>query len=805
VSTAAGPHPRRTIAVLAPYVGGFYFGNLLTGAARAAAAGNHTLLAVQTLPAGLDHGEDPESCPPDAQVEATRLCAVQLATRGASGLVVVSTALHPPELERLHRVGRPLVLISNDAGETGLPLALPDNVGGIRTAVDHLVEHGHRRIGFVGTRSQPDPVERHEAYRQSLLNHGIAVDPRWSFETTDTLEAGGRDAARRLLAAGLPTTALIVATDRNAIGVIEVLTGAGLALPRQQAIIGFDNTGVGARARLTTVEPHFDRVGELAVQLLIDRRRSAGGPPGPHRTPTSLVVRESCGCRPVSEGGRPAPAPGYSEEVHLLRQGRLEASVTAQVEIGMELLRPGRADPRRLAWLAASQVSAACLALWWTPAGSTALERRLRIAGVYQAPGPAGPSEAGTPAQGLPGPLGRLVGVGLGVGDFPPLPVRQRCRASAGEAVIVVPVTSERRDWGLLAVVGPVEHHATSVRDDYNHWATLLAVALEQDELRESERRQREHLEQAYQRERELADTVRASEERYALVARATDDGLWDWDVSAGTVYYSPRWKSMLGYAETEIGSTPADWLERVHPDDRQELAAAVAAQLGGARTPLEVQHRIRTRAGGYRWVLCRALAVTDPAGSPSRLVGALIDLTDQKALEEQLRRGALRDPSTQLPNAALFLDRLGMALSRARRNPDYDAAVLVIRLDLSRPPELDRPGVDPEDVVRALGRRLAAALTEPDSAGRLSATELAVLLDDTRTRDLPALVARLEAELAEPVVLDGRPVQPGVSCGLAPDCGRFDSAEAAVREADVALHRARARRSQPQPRVLNR
>jgi PAS domain S-box-containing protein/diguanylate cyclase (GGDEF)-like protein len=794
-----GQQPR-TIAVLAPFIGGFYFGNVLTGATRAAATGNHALLAVQTLPAGLDRGDDPESAPQDAQVEATRLCAVRLATRGASGLILVSTAVRSPHLEQLHRTGRPMVLISNDATETRLPVASPDNVGGVRAAVDHLVEHGHRRIGFVGSLTQPDLAERHEAYRQRLRDHEITPDPHWLFETADTLESGGGEAARRMLAADLPTTALFVATDRNAIGVIRVLTDAGLSLPRQQAIIGFDNTGAGARARprLTSVEPHFDRVGELAVQLLIDRRRTGTGLTGPHRTATSLVVRESCGCSTVTGG--PNGAAGSTradEDAHLLRQGQLEASLTAQVEIGMELLRPGRADPRRLAWLAASRLSAACLALWSPSEGSTGddpAERRLRIAGVYQALG----------AGGGAGPLGRLVGVGSALGDFPPTAIKDHCRPSAGEAVIVLPVTSERRDWGLLAVVGPVEHQATSVRDDYNHWATQLAVALEQDELRASEQRQREHLEQAYRRERELADTIRVSEERYALVAQATDDGLWDWDVSAGTVYYSPRWKSMLGYAQAEIGASPADWLDRVHPDDRKELAAAVAAQLGGAQSPLEVQHRIRTRDGGYRWVLCRALTVVDDAGSPSRLVGALIDLTGQKALEEQLRRGALQDPSTQLPNRALFLDRLGIALGRARRHPAYDAAVLVIRLDLPRATGAEQPGVDPEAVVRRLGRRLAAELSEPDSSGRLGAAELAVLLDDVKERDVPALVARIEGVLSQPLILDGHRVGLRVSLGLAPDCGRHDSVEAVLREADVALHRAQARRARPEPDVAN-
>ena len=356
----------------------------------------------------------------------------------------------------------------------------------------------------------------------------------------------------------------------------------------------------------------------------------------------------------------------------LRRRGELESSVATQAEIGIELFRPGHPDPRRLRWLAAAPVTAACLGLWddgddappATPgAGCTSPASTTRAAG----------STASSVRRATPG-------------DFPPAALRQRVAGRPGEAVVVVPVSTERRDWGLLAVIGSVEHRATSVRDTYNHWATLLAVALEQDELIESARRQRENLERAFARERELATSVRASEERYALVTRATDDGLWDWDVAAGVVYYSPRWKSMLGYGDDAgIGDGPHEWLDRVHPDDREELAAAIAAQLGGSSTPLEIEHRIRTAGGGHRWVLCRALTVHDDAGYPVRMVGALVDLADRKALEEQLSRGALYDAATGLPTRALFLDRLGLATARARRDAGYDFAVLVARVQGER------------------------------------------------------------------------------------------------------------------------
>jgi PAS domain S-box-containing protein len=754
--------PPRTVGVLAPFLGGFYFGGVLSGAARAAASTRHPVLAVQTFPAGVDRGEDPERPPHDVLVAATQAHAVRLATRSMSGIVVVGNAVPAAALEQLHRLRKPIVLVSTDVADWPAPVAGPDNVGGVRAVVDHLVRHGHRRIGFVGHLAQRDMTERHHAYRQALLGHGIDPRPEWQVRATDTLEAGGRDAGRRLVAAGLPTTAVVAATDRNAVGLIEALGSYGVRVPEQQAVVGFDNTEAGARHTppLTTVEPRFDLVGELAVRLLVTRLRGGRVRAGRHRTATSLVVRRSCGCSPARAARAAGSHPGTVTElvaalgaaearlgVYLRRQGELDSSVATQVEMGIELFRPGHPDPRRLRWLAASHVAAACLGLWEDGGG-------LRVTGVHD------PS----------GALDRLVGTRTAPGDFPPAVLRQLAAGRPGEAVVVVPVSTQRRDWGLLAVIGSLEHRATSVRDTYNHWATLLGVALEQDELVESGHRQRENLERAFARERELATSVRASEERYALVARATDDGLWDWDVSAGVVYYSPRWKSMLGYGEAEIGDGPGEWLDRVHPEDREDVAAAIAAQLGGSPVPLEIEHRVRTAQGDHRWVLCRALTVTDEAGYPVRIVGALVDLADRKALEEQLSRGALYDAPTGLPNRALFLDRVELALARCRREPGYDVALLVAHVE----------GGD--GAVCAAARRLAAALAPGDSGGRLGRAELGVLLDGTADRDVAAAADALAAAA-------------GVAAyGLAASGREHASVAAALRAADVSLQRSRAR-----------
>src|SRR3954471_9784168 len=101
------------------------------------------------------------------------------------------------------------------------------------------------------------------------------------------------------------------------------------------------------------------------------------------------------------------------------------------------------------------------------------------------------------------------------------------------------------------------------------------------------------------------------SEERHALALRGANDGIWDWDVTHDTVFYSPRWKSMLGYREHEVTTTRGEWLGRVHANDRAPLTHALDAY--ARRLPatehFEFEHRVQHRDGAYRWMLARATA----------------------------------------------------------------------------------------------------------------------------------------------------------------------------------------------------
>ncbi len=152
---------------------------------------------------------------------------------------------------------------------------------------------------------------------------------------------------------------------------------------------------------------------------------------------------------------------------------------------------------------------------------------------------------------------------------------------------------------------------------------------------------------------------LQVSEERYSLAAHGTNDGLWDWDFKQDQIYFSPRWKSILGFEEKAIGNDPMEWIDRIHPDDKNRVINELHAHKNAETSHFESEYRIKNAEGQDRWMVCRGLAVRDEDGIAYRMIGSQTDNTQRKEAEEKLVFDALHDALTGLPNRILFLDRL--------------------------------------------------------------------------------------------------------------------------------------------------
>ena len=139
-------------------------------------------------------------------------------------------------------------------------------------------------------------------------------------------------------------------------------------------------------------------------------------------------------------------------------------------------------------------------------------------------------------------------------------------------------------------------------------------------------------------RDRErIRNALAKSEERFDLAMRGANDGVWDWDLSSNMVYFSPRWKAMLGHSEDEIGPALMEWSGRLHPEDQPAVTAALDAHLNGETTHFENTFRFRHKEGYYLWMLSRGFAVRDAEGNVLRMVGTHTDVSQQKRAEEAL------------------------------------------------------------------------------------------------------------------------------------------------------------------------
>lgn len=286
---------------------------------------------------------------------------------------------------------------------------------------------------------------------------------------------------------------------------------------------------------------------------------------------------------------------------------------------------------------------------------------------------------------------------------------------------------------------------------------------------------------------------LRESEERYALAVRAANDGIWDWDLKTNEVYYSIRWKEMLGYAEDEIGTDPNEWFKRIHPDNQKQVQASLASHLKRITPQFECEYQIQHSNGSYLWVLSRGLAVWDQSGIAYRMAGSQSDITSRKLAEKQLAYDALHDPLTGLPNRALFLDRLQNRIEHTKRNPNDLFAIMFVDLDRFKVVNDSLGHAAGDQLLSMVSMRLIQCMRPQDTLSRLGGDEFAILLDQVNEPDDVRRVAdRIRGQLVKTTMLGTVERSPTASIGIVMYKKNYRTAEELLRDADSAMYHAK-------------
>ncbi|MFN4270233.1 MAG: putative bifunctional diguanylate cyclase/phosphodiesterase [Thermosynechococcus sp.] len=281
--------------------------------------------------------------------------------------------------------------------------------------------------------------------------------------------------------------------------------------------------------------------------------------------------------------------------------------------------------------------------------------------------------------------------------------------------------------------------------------------------------------------------------DRYALLTRGINDGIWDWNLTTNETFYSSRWKTILGYQEHEIGNHIDDWLKRIHPQDVERVKLNLMLHIRGQTPHFQQEFRIQHRNGSYRWVLARGLVLRDAYGNACRLAGSLTDLTEHQLAGVHLLYDPLHDSLTGLANRTLLFDRIEQAARHARRRPDYKFAILFIDIDRFKVIN-DSLGHSCGDVILIeLANRLTRIVRPDDTVARIGGDEFVILLDDiSNNSDALGVCDRIRAALGQPFRIKDQLITLQVSIGVATRSPHIEKAEDYLRNADIAMYRAK-------------
>lgn len=191
----------------------------------------------------------------------------------------------------------PVVLIDYTVKRRSLSTVLIDNRMGAQAAVDHLIDNGHKKIGFIGSNiSHPSIMDRYEGFRETMVNHNLSLNDNWMYldgETTALID--GYRAAQKIFSSSDAPTAIFAANDVMAIGFMQYMKERGMKILGEIAIVGFDNIEAGLQIipRLTTVNVHCEELGSIAVRRIVEMINQKTQAVTKTVVPVELIVRES--------------------------------------------------------------------------------------------------------------------------------------------------------------------------------------------------------------------------------------------------------------------------------------------------------------------------------------------------------------------------------------------------------------------------------------------------------------------------------------------------------------------------------
>lgn len=290
-----------------------------------------------------------------------------------------------------------------------------------------------------------------------------------------------------------------------------------------------------------------------------------------------------------------------------------------------------------------------------------------------------------------------------------------------------------------------------------------------------------------------IAQGLISDVERKALALTGAGDIIWDWDIDRDRIYTGNEVEDLLNLKRGTLEGPARDWLDILHPQDRDRFRAKLDAVIDQRRGKVTQTFRLRSEDGHFRWFRLRARPIIGSDGEVIRCVGTLLDVTEERTAEERLLHDAVHDNLTGLPNRELFVDRLRTSVIRSRAEETSKPTLLVLNLDRFKQVN-DSIGLSAGDsILLTVARRLGRLIGQQDTLGRLSGDQYGlVLLSEQEPDRIVALADSLRKAVRAPITFGDREIFLTCSVGIAFFEGGKQAVEDMVTNAEIALNHAK-------------
>ncbi|GAE94317.1 diguanylate cyclase/phosphodiesterase [Gracilibacillus boraciitolerans JCM 21714] len=544
-------------------------------------------------------------------------------------------------LDKMEKTGKPIVSVGYQENSiTSHGGVIIDNISSAKDAVLHLIEeHGHQRIAFVGSiHEHLDMKDRFQGYLGALSQSNIAYEEALFYRSNDALKQSGYDVAQQIIAKGIDFTAIFAATDLNAMGLIEGLKEAGYRIPEDIAVVGFDDLPSSKKfdPPLSTVKQSFENLAKTSFDVLYRKMNGERISSNQTNIKTDLICRTSCGCATQEQ----AESKGNGQELLLGKNASLENLIKRYDNFVEKWATSAREEKFQLINMFGEKSKWGCLALW----DKNDKERENVV--IAQ-------SFSDHDCQAPP------IGLRVPVEQFPPIDWLPQMEKD--EFVRVQSVRNERGDWGFIAIVSNVDEFVLISSADITQVSfTISASALERDELFEQTQSIAKQLE---------------------IVARSTNDGIWDWDTETNRINWNVRSKDIFTTIQHKLPVDAQSFLKLIYSADVTDVQKHIQ-MLKDENIPLKLEFRLHGKAGEKLWVyVTGGDAIRNDKGKAIRIIGSITNINDKKKAEEKIRHLAFHDSLTGLPNRQMARERWNLYKEEATRH-NCKLGILMIDLD---------------------------------------------------------------------------------------------------------------------------